>query len=156
MTPAQFYSLVLLPSCAELPPAMNTPQSRLMLMAAAGQETGWANRTQVGGPARGFWQFDMTAIVDLLGNSVTGSLVLAACALWDVPGDAPTIYEAIAWHDPLACHMARLLFLADPAPLPAVGDAAGAYACYTRNWRPGVERPAAWALVYAQATSATA
>lgn len=156
MTPPQFYSLVLLPSCGLAPLSMNTQQSRLMLMAAAGQESGWTNRMQIGGPARGLWQFDMTAVLDLQAHPVCGPLVLAACAMWDVPSDPATIYEAIAWHDPLACHMARLLLWADPAPLPAVGDAAGAYACYTRVWRPGVERPAAWALVYAQATSATA
>jgi len=151
MTPANFYSLVLLPSCARLPAAMNTQQSRLMLMAIAGQESGWANRTQVGGPARGFWQFDMTAILDILAHPVCGPLAISACAMWDVPADPTTIYEAIAWHDPLACHMARLLLLADPAALPAIDDAADAYACYTRNWRPGVERPEAWPAIYAQA-----
>jgi len=151
MTPTNFFSLVLRPS-ANLLPLADSLESRVALFAFAGQESGWKDRVQLaGGPGRSYWQIGMTAILDVLGNAAVGPGLIATCALWDIPSDPTTIYEAITWHDPLAYEMARRILLADPLPLAAIGDEQGCYACYLRNWRPEFERPEAWPAVYAQA-----
>ena len=46
------------PALALLPAAMNTPQARCMLLAIGLQESRFVHRRQIGGPARGFWQFE--------------------------------------------------------------------------------------------------
>jgi len=152
MTPQNFFDLVLAPSASTLP-LDNSLESRVMLMAIAGQESAWTDRIQIGGPARGYWQFDMTAILDLLADPSLGPGLQASCAVWDIPSDPTTLYQALAWHDPIAYEAARRLLLADPAPLPAVGDETGALACYLKNWNPGDPKPATWPAIYAQAVA---
>ena len=41
-----------------LPAKMDSPQARAMLKAIALQESRFEHRKQIGGPARGFWQFE--------------------------------------------------------------------------------------------------
>ena len=48
-----------LPSAfALLPPAMDTPDARVLLLAIGLQESKFSHRLQIGGPARGYWQFE--------------------------------------------------------------------------------------------------
>nr|WP_316904517.1 hypothetical protein [Ralstonia mannitolilytica] len=46
------------PALAILPSAMDTREARVMLLAIGLQESRFMLRRQVGGPARGFWQFE--------------------------------------------------------------------------------------------------
>jgi hypothetical protein len=127
--------------------------ARLLVMAIAGQESRWAARRQIGGPARSYWQFERGGGVAGLFR-VTPRQLGAVCADCDVTFDAATVFEATAWHDMLACAMARLLLWSDPAPLPAVGDKDAGWQCYLRNWRPGAPHPESWVRVYDQARTA--
>lgn len=125
-------------------------EARLMLLAIAGQESGWTYRAQIGGPARGLWQFE--------GGSMSGTAEVLRVAPQDVKRvcdalyfscDRPAIYAALAKSDTLACAMARLLLRSDPAPLPELGDEESAWQCYVGNWHPGAPRRDAWIDVYA-------
>jgi hypothetical protein len=158
MTPGTFFTGIVEPTLQwmAVSPGIGVPVSdsaRVLVMAIAGQESRWAARRQVGGPARSYWQFEAGGGVAGLFRVMPRQLG-AVCAACDVAFDAATVFEAMAWHDTLACAMARLLLWSDPAPLPAVGDRADGWQCYLRTWRPGVPRPESWAGVYAQALAA--
>jgi len=158
MTPDTFFTRVVQPTLrwmADSPglaiPA--TDSARVLLMAIAGQESRWAARRQIGGPARSYWQFELGGGVAGLFRVAPGQL-RAVCAACDVAFDAATVFEAMAWHDTLACAMARLLLWTDPAPLPAVGDKDMGWQYYLRCWRPGVPHPESWPGLYDQSLAA--
>lgn len=108
----------------------------------------------LGGPARGFWQFEQ-------GGGVRGVLTHAASAalarqVCEVRGVAPTsaaVYAQLESDDVLAAAFARLLLWTDPARLPAVGDSQGAWDLYARTWRPGKPHPQTWPALHAQAVA---
>ncbi|WP_428659478.1 hypothetical protein [Reyranella sp.] len=158
MTPDIFFTRIVEPTLKDMAvsPAIAIPASdgaRVLVMAIAGQESRWAARRQIGGPARSYWQFER-------GGGVAGLFRVAprqlgaVCAACDVTFDAATVFEAMAWHDMLACAMARLLLWSDPAPLPAAGDKDAGWQYYLRTWRPGLPHPESWAGVYDRAFAA--
>jgi hypothetical protein len=65
-------------------------------------------------------------------------------------------YDALERDDMLACAFARLLLYTDSRPLPAIGDADGAWDYYIANWRPGKPHRQTWDALYAQALEAFA
>jgi hypothetical protein len=137
-------------------PSLGIPASdsaRVLVMAIAGQESRWAARRQLGGPARSYWQFEQGGGVAGLFR-VTPRELGIVCAACDVAFDAATVFEAMAWNDTLACAMARLLLWTDPAPLPQYWDKIAGWQYYQRNWRPGAPRPESWAGVYDQSLAA--
>lgn len=124
----------------------------VMLMAIAGQESFWAHRKQIGGPARSYWQFEKGGgVAGVLNHPATKGAINAVCRVLDIPCDTATVYEAMAWNDTLATCMARLLLYSDPRPLPAPGEQDAAWEYYLRNWRPGMPHPQSWAGRYATA-----
>jgi len=125
-------------------------QARVLVLAIAGQESGWVARRQIGGPARSFWQFEKGGGVAGLFN-VARIRLQALCSELAVPFNDTDVFEAMAWNDTLAAGMARLLLWSDPAPLPNVGDVNGSWAYYERNWRPGAPHPEVWPARYATA-----
>lgn len=125
-------------------------EARCLLLAIAGQESGWMERVQRPvGYARGFWQCEqggaVRAVVD---SDATWPIIERTCSALCIPCDLETVYEAIAWNDPLACVVARMTLLLDPPALPAIGDRDGAWECYVRVWRPGKPAPDRWGAVY--------
>src|SRR4051812_35674826 len=127
-------------------------RARLLVMAIAGQESAWAERRQIGGPARSFWQFEGGPL------SGTGQVFKhaggpppAGCAALLGPCDPVTVFEAMAWDDVLGAAMARLLLWTDPAELPAVGDVNAGWAYYQRNWHPGAPHADLWPARYGTA-----
>jgi hypothetical protein len=132
--------LYLLAECGG-PPVTNT--ARVMLLAIAGQESAWVARRQFGGPARGYWQFEQGGgVAGVMAHPATKAPLSRVCAVLDVPWDRAVLYEAVAWCDPLATVMARLLLWSDPKSLPTTEDAA--WDCYVRTWRPGKPHRATW------------
>lgn len=124
----------------------------VMLMAIAGQESAWAHRKQIGGPARSYWQFEKGGgVAGVLSHPATKGAIKAVCTKLDIPCETATVYEAMAWCDPLAATMARLLLWSDPRALPAAGEQDAAWEYYLRNWRPGMPHPQSWAGRYAVA-----
>lgn len=158
MTPDSFFMRVVEPTlqymAAEPGIAMPaTASARVLVMAIAGQESGWAARRQIGGPARSYWQFEKGGGVDDVFR-VTSRPLGIVCASLDIACDPAVVFEAMAWNDTLACAMARLLLWQDPAPLPAVGNKSAAWAYYLRRWRPGAPHRSSWDGRYDQAVSA--
>jgi hypothetical protein len=123
------------------------------LLAIALQESGCYARTQIGGgPARGFWQFE-------IGGGVTGVLTHPASKahLYRVlltlayPPAASAVHAAIEHNDILAAVCARLLLWTDAKPLPGPTETEAGWQMYERTWRPGRPRPETWPDYYRQA-----
>lgn len=154
MKPDYFYKAIILPCVTGplklvAPQVADSPASRVLLMAIAGQESDWAARLQHGGPARSYWQFENGGgVAQLLGIPSCASVLKTVCAFEDITYSQSTIFEAMAWNDTLDCVMARLLLWQDPAKLPEVGDVNGGWNYYNRNWRPGAPRPNEWPTYY--------
>lgn len=158
MTPDSFFNRVVEPTLQSMAasPGVAVPigdAARVLVMAIAGQESRWKERRQIGGPARGYWQFEKSGGVAELFQKTPRQLA-AVCAAQDVTCDPVTVFEAMAWNDTLACAMARLLLWQDPKPLPAVGDRDAGWTYYLRNWRPGAPHPETWAGLYDQSLAA--
>ena len=107
---------------------MDTPQARCMLLAIGLQESRFVHRRQIGGPARGFWQFEQGGGVrGVLAHPASAALARQVCQVRGVPPTAPSVYSRLELDDVLAAAFARLL-LTDPARLPRTGDADAAWA----------------------------
>lgn len=159
MTPAELNAGPITEALKLLPPQMDSVEARLMLLAIAQQESGPAltDRKQVGGPARGLWQFEMGGgVYGVLTNSLTSAFASAICNALGVFISLNPIYDALAENDVLAAAFARLLLWTDPAPLPEVGRATEAWDYYRRNWRPGRPHFALWPGNYQRAREALA
>ena len=116
-----------------------------LLLAIAKQESGLVTRWQTGGPAHGFWQFEIGGIRGVYNHPVSGPILRNVCKSLVIPFDIIAIYNALPHNDVLAACVARLLLLTDPKPLPADDQAEAAWDYYERNWRPGKPHEASWA-----------
>jgi len=67
------------PGLKLLPQKMDTPDARAMLVAIGLQESGFAYRKQVGGPARSFWQFEMGGVTGVLTHDKTSAYISEVC-----------------------------------------------------------------------------
>lgn len=138
-----------------LPPEMDTPEARAMLLAIGLQESRFEHRRQAGGPARGFWQFERGGgVLGVVTHpSTKAHMDTATCALrYDGMIHCPEdLYDAIEHNDVLACVCARLLLWSLPARLPRREEHAMGFAQYLQAWRPGRPHPSTWAGYYAQA-----
>lgn len=139
-------------------------EADVMVMAICGQEGDWRHRRQVGGPARGFSQFEQGGgVAGVMTHPATASHAKKLFEYLDIgePSLGPfvqpsqrTVYEAMAWNDLLHIGMARLnLWWAAP-PLPAIGQQDAAWAYYINCWRPGKPHPETWPDKYAKARAA--
>lgn len=143
------------PALALLPARMNSPAAEVMLLAIGLQESRLTHRRQIGGPARGLWQFER-------GGGVRGVLLHPAsrehaakvCAARGVEPSEAAVYNALEHDDVLAAAFARLLLWTDPLPLPAPGRADAGWNLYLRTWRPGKPHEHTWGRLYAQAMEA--
>ena len=134
-----------------LPPAMDTPAAWAMLFAIGSQESRLDARRQIGGPARGFWQFELGGIRGVLQHPASQPLIHAVLDRLDYDYLPDTSYTAIEHNDVLAFAYARCLLWTEPGALPARGDAAEGWRQYQDGWRPGAPRRATWDAFYAQA-----
>lgn len=146
------------PALALLPPQMDTPEARVMLLAIGLQESRFMHRFQkvagqplAKGPARGFWQFEKGSQASRGGvwgvvlHDASRYWLSHLCAKRGVRFDATDIWHAIEKDDVLAAGLARLLLFTDPKRLPAVTDVEGAWGLYAyRCWRPGKPHRASW------------
>jgi len=144
MTPDLFLRLGLEPAMDLLPPQMDTADARAFLIAIALQESRLIHRRQIGGPARGYFQFELAGVDGVLTHHRSGDVAMRLCLELDIGPTAPLVYEAIEFNDVLACGFARLLIWTIPAPLPKRTNFAESYAQYLAGWRPGRPRPATW------------
>jgi len=152
MTLDEVVHSALQPALAILPMPMDSATARVMLLSIGQQESRFEFRRQIGGPARGLWQFEQGGgVKGVFGHPATTAhcrhLVISRSIIWSVP----TIYAALEFDDVLAAGMARLLLFADSRPLPPIDDAAACWDCYVRNWRPGKPHRETWDAFHARA-----
>lgn len=150
------------PALALLPARMDTPAARVMLLAIGLQESRFVHRRQIGGPARGFWQFEKGSrtsrggVWGLCLHPASKGHLAVLCKARSVACDPDAIYAALEYDDVLAAGVARLLLWADPKALPQVGDTEAAWSLYLRAWRPGKPKPDSWPTLYRQAAAEVA
>ena len=141
------------PALALLPRAMDKPQARVMLLAIGLQESRFTHLEQIGGPARGFWQFEKGGgVKGVMNHPSTSAMAKAICADSGVPFDRTIVYQTLAKNDELAAAFARLLLWTDPKSLPSKDDAEAGWELYARTWRPGKPHRQTWDAFYKQAT----
>ena len=143
---AAILATVVEPGLALLPKPMDTDAARVMLLAIGLQESRLIHRRQIGGPARGLWQFERGGgVVGVLRHRASAELAEDVCAQRGVEPTPAKLYEALALDDLLACAIARLLLFTDPRPLPRTdAPAESAWDYYIRNWRPGKPHRRTW------------
>lgn len=158
MTPDFALRYAIRPSLELLPIGMSSPAGTAMVLAIALQESRLQNRTQIGGPARSYWQFEVGGGVRGVLNHVLSkphAQRLLAMLDYDPTSDAVTVHNAMQHNDVLAAGFARLLLWTSPEALPGRDRADRGWDIYQSVWRPGRARPdswpgyfnAAWALV---------
>ncbi len=141
-----------LPGLSLLPTKMDTLKARAHLLAIGFQESGFENRKQIGGPARGFWQFERGGgIHGVLTHPSTSAIITDVCKRLVVPADIDICYGLVAYHDALACCFARLLLWTLPRPLPGKDDVEEAWSQYIMAWGPGKPRKETWERCYRSA-----
>jgi hypothetical protein len=137
-----------------LPPKMDTPPARAMLLAIGLQESGFKHRRQVGGgPAISLWQGEPGGGMQLVDDhAATRDLMLDVLERmgYDEPGLGS--FLASEHNDILACIRARLLLFTHPAPLPR--EAAEGWRQYLIVWGPGRPRRHTWDAFYERAWEA--
>ncbi|TKD32607.1 hypothetical protein [Azotobacter chroococcum] len=157
MTLSEIRAVAIAPALALLPARMKSPQAEALLLAIGLQESGLAHRRQIGGPARGLWQFEQGGGVrGVLLHPLSRPHALAACEARSVKPSAAAVYAELEHDDILAAAFARLLLWTDPASLPAVGEVGAAWDLYLRTWRPGKPHRNRWDAGYAKAMDALA
>ena len=160
MTLDQITDHALRPAMALLPARMDTSEARCMLLAIGLQESRFVHRRQIGGPARGFWQFERGTPASRGGvwgvflHAASRDWLTALCRARGVAADPDAIHAALEHDDVLAAGVSRLLLWTDPKALPPVGETNAAWALYLRTWRPGKPKPDSWPALYQQAVAA--
>lgn len=147
-----------------LPPAMTSPEARVMLFSIGLQESRFQHRRQLIkkggemlplGPAKGFWQFErMGGCAGVVRHDASRFWMHRLCQERGVDFTATAIWNAIEKDDVLAAAAARLLLFTDPKRLPALGDEAAAWNLYIRTWRPGKPHRGTWSALYAESMGA--
>jgi hypothetical protein len=133
----------------------DTPAARVMLYAIGLQESRFLHRRQIGGPARGFWQFEQGGgVKGVLSHPASRERALTLCELREVEPTSSAVYHRLEHDDVLAAGFARLLLYTDPRRLPALHEADRAWDYYVRNWRPGKPHRHTWEAFHAQAVEA--
>ena len=138
---------------ALLPATMNTQKATALLLAIALQESRSLEcRQQIGGPARGFWQFEMNGgVAGVLSHRNTAALARRVCEALRYQSSVVDCYSAIRDNDVLACCFARLLLWTVPGALPGRDDAALGWQQYLAGWRPGKPHSETWDAHYSRA-----
>lgn len=144
-----------------LPVKMHGDAAVVMLLAIGLQESRFAARRQVGGPARGFWQFELGGgVKGVLNHRSTRYYAQEVCMARGVSYNpnainetAIAVYRALEHDDVLAACFARLLLWTNANPMPRPGDVEGSWQYYLATWRPGKPHAHTWPSLYAQALS---
>ena len=144
---------VIEPTLEWLLPEMDSPEARRMLIAIAGQESGFTSRKQIAaykdgepiwGPARGWWGFEVPIIGGLKSHHATKAAYARVMEALEYDPETPIgqVQMILTDNDLLACALARLNLRWYPHAL--VADEGGAWDQYLAIWRPGKPHPHRW------------
>lgn len=148
MTTLEHVVTSIYPAAARLLPVkMHTPAAWALVTAIGIHESRFLFRRQVAafdgtgapqyGPARGWWQFELGGVRDVLTSGrtrVEAGVVLDALGY---PADPHEIHLALQHNDVLAAAFARLLVWNDARRLPDQNHAVDGWLIYLAQWRPG-------------------
>lgn len=155
MTISEIRAQAITPALALLPARMSSPEAEVMLLAIGLQESRLTHRRQIGGPARGLWQFERGGgVAGVLRHAASREHALSVCDARRVAPVPEQVYQRLEHDDVLAAAFARLLLYTDPARLPALGEVGASWDLYLRAWRPGKPHRHTWDALYAQALEA--
>ena len=134
------------------PARMISVESKAMLVAIGLQESRFEHRQQLGGPAKGFWQFEQGGgIHGVLNHRSTRTLIRTILYQLRYDEDTLTSYNAVEHNDILAMSYARLLLWTLAGALPVRGQHDYAWDYYMDAWRPGRPHRSTWNAFYDQA-----
>jgi len=140
------------PGLALLPKQMNSPAAIAMLLTIGLQESRFTYRRQVGGPARGFYQFEkMGGVAGVLQHYQTSIIINGVLDRLQYDRSVSTSYSAIEHNDVLATAFARLLLWTLPDTLPQKDEYERSWEQYIEAWRPGKPHRQTWNEFYRQA-----
>jgi hypothetical protein len=147
----QIRSFILPAAFALLPLPMRSIEATAFLLAIGLQESQFEVRFQHGGPARGFWQFEIAGVRGVLEHPQTIVPIGEACETLRYPHtlEAVDLHLALTHNDILAACFARCLLWTLPEKLPEPDQAVVAWSQYRRTWRPGTPRVEMWRENYA-------
>lgn len=132
-----------------LPANFTSPESLVMLYAIGLQESRFEHMKQIGGPARGYWQFErgggVAGVMTHIASKEKARLIVEHQGL---EFNSRIIHKALETNVPLGVAFARLLLYTDSKPLPALGNVQTAWDYYIRNWRPGKPHRKTWDEFY--------
>ena len=135
----------ILPGLRYLPADMRSPEAMAMLFAIGMQESRFEYRFQIGGPARGFFQFEENGgIAGVLAHPATGDIIRGVCFALIITPTKEDCYDAVAYNDPLAVCFARLLLWTLTDSLPGMNEYDKGWTQYLAAWRPGRPRIDTW------------
>jgi len=135
----------------ELPERMDSYSARLLIIAAGFQESDFIHRRQINGPARGFFQFELSGCTGVLTHHTTQDVARGLMLSARYEASPVVAYGAVEHNDVLAAAFARLCFWRLPEPLPDRDDIDGLWHYYRMAWAPGKPRPEKWAESYRRA-----
>lgn len=144
MTPELFIEIGLTPAFRLLPPRMDSPAARALVLGICLQESRLAHRHQLGGPARSYAQFESAGLRGVVEHPASRGYAIALCDQLDIRPQLDALHQAITYHDVLCAGFARLLLWTDPRPLPGRDEPDAAWDLYRRTWRPGRPRVETW------------
>ena len=133
-----------------LGPKYGGAPAKQFMAAIAYQESNFEHRHQIGGPAHGFWQFEMNGgVVGVMKHHASNAEAVRVCKHYKVLFERKDIYDALEHNDELAACFARLLLWTDPKAIPT--DIESAWEYYIRAWRPGKPHIRRWPFAWKKA-----
>lgn len=152
MSPEFFHDTAVDGALKLLPAAMDSPNARAMIIAICLQESKLQFRKQVGGPARGYAQFEAGGgVAGVLGHVATAAYAKIVCAALDVNATQTAVYAALEQNDILVAAFARLLLWTLPGNLPDKASPEAGWQQYVAAWRPGKPHRETWDMNFNQA-----
>lgn len=143
----QIRAFVIPAAYSVLPAEMQSDRATALLLAIALQESDGTQRRQGGGgPARGFWQFEVAGVNGVMRHERTHAHLMQALQVLRYPKTSParTLQAVLEHNDVLAAVLARLNLWWLPSALPDRLDEAEGWRQYLAAWQPGKPRPADW------------
>lgn len=135
-------------AAALLPPKLDSRNAWAQLFAISMQESRLDARRQIGGPARGFWEFELGGISGVLQHPASYTMIRSVLDRLDYGYGMQESYIAIEHNDVLAFCYARLLLWTLPGALPERNEPQVGWDQYQAAWRPGAPHRATWDSYY--------
>lgn len=134
---------------------MRGERAEAQLIAIALQESGLRHRAQVGGPAKGLWQFEVGGVRGVLDHPSSWDHAQDWCDSWLYPihrderghvlsTSVEQVHREIRDNDLMACVLARLALWRLPDQLSDEDQPEAGWGQYIEAWRPGKPHRDRW------------